>query len=362
MQLRKGKTKALLESSIQSALLAVEIYNKPRCPFRVESYITNMIMAWTRLLHAYFNHKTGDKYYYRDKGAYKLIDGEKKAWELKTCITKYNKLQEPIKSNLEFFIKLRNKIEHRTIDRDEIGIMIFGECQSMLYNYENEIIKLFGEEYALNESLAFALQFSTLRTTKQKEANKKLLSNEVKELKEFIETYRTGLKEEVFNTQEFSLKLVQIPKICNTNRNAIAVEFVKWNSLSEEDKRNYETLTALIKDKVIKTEVINPGKLKPGKVVLEVNKHIITKINQRDHKCILAIFGIRPYNEFEKNRDPFETNTTYCHYDEAHDDYLYQESWVQFLIHNISLNKLTQDIWKESFNSRIRLDVKDYEV
>jgi hypothetical protein len=38
MKLRKGKTKNILESSIDSALLAVEIYNKPsvitktKCP------------------------------------------------------------------------------------------------------------------------------------------------------------------------------------------------------------------------------------------------------------------------------------------------------------------------------------------
>ncbi|MGV8878502.1 MAG: DUF3644 domain-containing protein [Sphingobacteriaceae bacterium] len=62
--IRRGKTKTLIESSIVCALLAVEIYNKPRIPFRVESFITNMIMAWTRLLHAYFNHTIGDKYYY----------------------------------------------------------------------------------------------------------------------------------------------------------------------------------------------------------------------------------------------------------------------------------------------------------
>lgn len=362
MQLRKGKTKILLESSIQSALLAVEIYNKPRCPFRVETYITNMIIAWTRLFHAFFNHEIGDKYYYKEKSVYKLIDGERKAWELKTCIVKYARLLEPVKLNLEFFIGLRNKIEHRNIDRDEIGIMIFGECQSLLYNYENELIKLFGADYALNESLAYALQFSTLRTNKQIEANKKLLSNEVKGLKKFIEDYRSDLKEEVFNSQEFSVKLVQIPKITNTNRNDIAVEFVNWNSLSDEDKKNYEKVTALIKDKVIKTEVINPGKLKPGKVIQEVNKHIASKINQRDHKCILAIFGIRPYNEFEKDHDPFETNTKYCHYDEAHGDYLYQEAWVHFLINNISLGKLYQGLWRSKFNLKQKIDIKNYEM
>ena len=61
MTLRKGKTKSLLESSIDCALLAVEIYNKPRALFRVENFITNMIMAWTRLLHAHFNQTIGER-------------------------------------------------------------------------------------------------------------------------------------------------------------------------------------------------------------------------------------------------------------------------------------------------------------
>lgn len=148
MQLRKGKTKTLLESSIDCALLSVEIYNKPRAPFRVESFITHMIMSWTRLLQAHFNHTIGETYFYKEpNGRYKKIDGEKKAWELKTCIQKYGQLSEAVKYNLDFFIKLRNKIEHRTISKDEIGLMIFGECQSLLYNYENELIKLFGSEY-----------------------------------------------------------------------------------------------------------------------------------------------------------------------------------------------------------------------
>lgn len=123
--LRKGKTKSLLESSIDCALLAVEIYNKPRAPFRVESFITHMIMAWTRLFQAHFNFTIGETYFYKgNNGRYKIIDGEKKAWELKTCIKEYGQLSNPVKTNLEFFIKLRNKIEHRTIDKDEVGLTI----------------------------------------------------------------------------------------------------------------------------------------------------------------------------------------------------------------------------------------------
>lgn len=122
MQLRQGKTKATLHSSIDSALLAVEIYNKPRTAFRSEAYITLMIMAWTRLFHAYFNHK-GVRYFEKDKqGRFLRIDdegrnvtigGEFRTWGLRDCIKNFKELDLAVKDNLRFFIGLRNKIEHR---------------------------------------------------------------------------------------------------------------------------------------------------------------------------------------------------------------------------------------------------------
>lgn len=363
MQLRKGKTKTLLESSIDCALLSVEIYNKPRAPFRVESFITHMIMSWTRLLQAHFNHTIGETFFYKEtNGRFKLVEGEKKAWELRTCVHKYGLLSEAVKTNLEFFIKLRNKIEHRTISKDEIGLMIFGECQSLLYNYENELIKLFGSEYAINESLAYSLQFSRLRTAKQVEANKQLLSTEVKEIKDFIEKFRLNIKENIFNTQEFSVKLIQLPKIANTNRNDLAIEFVNWNSLSEDDKVNYEKITALIKDKVQKTEVINPAKIKPGAVVKFVNESYQNNFNHFDHKCLQYIFSVKPTKEDGNNIDPFETNTKYCHYDEAHNDYLFQEDWSKFILGNITSGILTREIWKTNFDNKTKLLISDFEI
>src|SRR3990167_702899 len=165
MSLRKGKTKSILESAVEAALLSVEIYNKPRSIFRAESYITLMILAWTRLFHAYFNNTIGDKYFYKKRKGYRYerIDGERKAWDLSTCINKYGELNEPVIKNLEFFVKLRNKIEHRHINKREVDTLIFGECQALLYNFENTMIKLFGPDYAINEALVYSLQFSHLR-------------------------------------------------------------------------------------------------------------------------------------------------------------------------------------------------------
>lgn len=353
MGLRQGKTKQLLESAIDCALLAVEIYNKPRTPFRIENYITNMIMAWTKVFHAHFQNTIGEKYFYKQKGStrYILVDGERKAWELTTCIKKVSTLTPSVKANLEFFIKLRNKIEHRHINKDEIGTIIFGECQSFLNNFEALIIECFGEEYALNESLAFALQFSTLRTSQQRKASKTLLAKEVKELMDFISKYRESLDDTTFNSQEFSIKLISVPKISNTSRNDLAVEFVNWNTVKDADKDKYSKLLAIIKEKHVIKEVINPGRLKPGEVVSKVCAETpIDKFNHFDHQCLCSIFSIRPYKK-EKEADPFNTNSAYCHYDEAHDDYLYQEAWAKYIINLINNKGWTKDKWKEKYDN-----------
>ena len=207
MKLRQGKTKSILQSSINSALLAVEIYNKPRSTFRSECYITLMNMAWMRLFHAYFNLKKGNKYYYKKAGKWEIVDGERKAWELGTCITKHGQISPSVVANLNFFVGLRNKIEHRHVDEKEVDTLIFGECQALLYNYENTLISWFGEKYSLNENLAYSLQFSRMRVREQKRANKALISQELKDVKKYIEDYRSSLHDSIFDSQEYSRPL-----------------------------------------------------------------------------------------------------------------------------------------------------------
>lgn len=361
MKLRKGKTKTILESSIDSALLGVEVYNKPRTTFRTEAYITLMVMAWTRLFHAYFQHERGDIYYYKvkDSNRYVYVDGEKKAWELARCIKEYKKLPDAVSKNIEFFIKLRNRIEHRNIEKTEVDTLIFGECQAFLYNYENELVKIFGQDYSLNESLAYSLQFSLMRTEEQKKANKGVLSKEMKEIKGFIEAYRISLKDDVFQSQEYAIKLIQIPKVSNTNRGDLAVEFVNWNQLDENDQKAYEKVTAIIKDKVVRVEAANVGKLKPSIVVNKVNERVNHPINNYTHRCLYTIFGIRPSVNSE---DPFDTNTKYCHYNEVHNDYLYQESWVEFIVCLLNNNKLSLAEIKRNFDKDNNLNIEEYEA
>jgi uncharacterized protein DUF3644 len=363
--LRKGKAKSILESSIDSALLAIEIYNKPRTAFRSEGYITMMVIAWTKLFHAYFQATIGNKYYYKEStGRYKKKNGEKLAWELTTCINQYDKLNdtdnlpEPVVKNIKFFIAIRNKIEHRHINKKEVDVSIFGECQSFLFNYESLLIKLFGEDHALHESLVFALQLSHIRQGSQIKANKSALAKDVQDIKKFIDDYRTSLSEEVFHAPEFSIKLMAIPKVSNTNRGDVAIEFIPLSQLAEEDRKMCESIGALIKDKRVTVEGRNIGKFRPGAVCTNVNE----KLGSNDfkvhiHTWLTRIFKIRPKAGAE---DPFDTNTKYCHYDEAHNDYLYNEDWVDFIVNFFAENKMTVDQLRETNSKDEALLIKDY--
>jgi hypothetical protein len=360
MSLRKGKTKSTLESSVDSALLAVEVYNKPRAAFRTEAYITLMIVAWTRLLHAYFNKNIGDKYFYKIKGSnrYDVVDGERKAWELKKCISKYGKFNDSEIANLELFIKLRNKIEHRHIEKREMDVLLFGECQSLLFNYEKHLIENFGSEYAISESLVYSLQFSALRKDEQIKANRKALSADYAEIKRFIETYRSSLSEEIFNAQEYSIKLIQIPKIANTNRNDLAIEYVRWDSLNADDRENYQKLDAIVKDKVVKQPVINMGGMKPTKVLEFVKKEAGVDITHFDHKCLLEIFKVRP--DPTEDLDPFSTIPDYCMFDELHNDYVYFQAWGECIVNILNANKMNRHTWKQAQKHKRRYIIADY--
>jgi hypothetical protein len=358
MDLRKGKTKNILTSSMDSALLAVEIFNKPRTAFRVEAYITLMVIGWTKLFHAYFNKTIGNTYYYKEKnGRFSTFDGERKAWELKTCIDKYPNLSDAVRANLCFFIRLRNKIAHRYVEKRELDILLFGECQALLNNYENTLMSLFGNQYTINESLAFSLQFSIMRDSSQIKAGKKALSSEYKDIKSFIEKYRTSLPDETFQSQEFSIKLIQIPKIANTNKNDIAIDFVKWSEIDDVDKLNYEKITAIIKDKIIYKEAVNPGKLKPG-IIIDKIKNTGLSFNNFQHRCFYTVFSVRP--QTNNSDDPFDTNEQYCHYDDAHRDYLYQEIWADFIINCLSHNLISMEDIKNNYDNNKKLKIEEY--
>jgi hypothetical protein len=208
-----------------------------------------MCIAWTALFHAIF-FKRNKKPFYRKKSHrrhFEMLEGDKKAWELSHCLVEFWGTEHPaVRANLEFFVKLRNKIEHRSMPG--LDIDIFGECQALLFNFEDLLTSEFGSKYAINESLSLALQFSCHRNDNQQLAIRKLHKGLAKDIKAYIDAFRTSLSIEQLQDMQFSYKVFLFPKPANHERSAdLAVEFIKYDANNPDEMARINRAVALIK-------------------------------------------------------------------------------------------------------------------
>ena len=327
------RVRELVTKSRDAALLAVDIYNKPATKFRSYSFIVMMNIAWTSLFHAIFE-KQGIKYFYRkkDSNRYIYIDGERKAWDLSKCIKEYFKDRNPpARENLNFFIGLRNQIEHRFLPA--LDLEIYGECQALLLNYESLLAKEFGQEFSLSESLAIPLQLLSTNPEWRNKVLKEVQSKHYKTVKEYIDAFRDSLDENVWNSSEYSFRVFLIPKIGNRQTSSdIAVEFIPYDPDKPEEMEKYKKMVAFIKEKQV--PVVNPGKLKPGDVSQRIRAVLGINFHPSSHhaKC-WKYYKVRPKSNSEH---PERTEIKYCQYDAVHKDYVYTEEWVEFLISELS--------------------------
>jgi Protein of unknown function (DUF3644) len=324
--------KALLQKARDSALLAVETYNRPTASFRSGAYIVLMIIAWTSLFHAIYLRRKTKPYYRKSKSRrYEKIEGDYKRWELGECLQQYYKDQNPpVRKNLEFCIKLRNKIEHRSFP--QLDTEIFGEAQAMLMNFESLLCNEFGDRYALRAGLSFALQFSRSVPKPPEGLEVRSEQRRYKTVKSFIDQFRSSLSTEIQSDLSYSFKVFLVPKIGNhAAKDTVAIEWIKYDPNKPEEMKEYEKVVALIKPKEVL--VINKGFLKPGQVAKKVAAAIGKPFSTNLHASCWRHFNVRPP---KGSSDPKACDTRFCVYDEAHRDYLYTEDWVKHLVNALS--------------------------
>ncbi len=247
----------------ESALLAVETYNRPGTSFRSGGFIVLMCIAWTALFHAIFFKRRLQPFYRKESNRrhFKMVDGDRKAWELSTCVEKYwGGDNPPERRNIEFFIGMRNKIEHRSMPALDMGI--FGECQALLFNLEDLIVSEFGNRFALNESLSLALQFSCTRSEFQDRSMRKLHRSLTKNIAAYVDAFRSGLGTDTLSDPRFSYKVFLIPQPANHKGSAdVAVEFVKFDPSKPDEMEKYDRIVSLIKPSAAAGAGISQGTL-----------------------------------------------------------------------------------------------------
>ena len=211
-----------------AAIAAVDAYNRPAPRFRSTQYLVIITIAWTALFHATF-YKRGRRPRYRRKTSrsgrairYVKIEGEPKHWDLAECLKQYYSDQHPpARTNLDFLIGLRNKIEHRHLP--ELDASLYRECQAALLNLEELLTVELGAKYALQEQPAVSLQFTQLVPVEKRRAAKVLARGAAKSVTDYVEKFRGHLPSTVLNSMKNSFYVFLVPRVAGCGSRGSAV-------------------------------------------------------------------------------------------------------------------------------------------
>jgi hypothetical protein len=334
----------MVAASREEALMAIELYNRPRGHRSLEAYLVHMHIAWLYLLHAEFE-RDGTCYYYRDHKnhrRYLKVDGERKAWELSRCVSERWDSGHPVRQNLQLTIRLRNRIEHRYAEG--LAVAAIGFLQSLLLNFEDEVVGQFGDgsSIAPEASLPISLNLFSRAGVARLAAEQFSLP---RRLRDFFVEYRSALSSDVVEDRRFELRLDLVQKRAPKSEADLAVTFVNEQDLLPDELAAYQTLEktgrVVIREK--ERPVANLGRLRPKAVCAAVEERIPYRFG---HSCEFPLvwkkLAVRPPTS-SRGKARKKTDERYCAYDEAHDDYVYTKAFVDLICEKCSTPEGFQD-------------------
>ena len=332
----RAKWLRIVEASKGEAILAVRLYNEPTLPRALEGFVVHMHLAWLYLLQAELI-KNGVEFRYRDpryKSRYLKVSGEYQTWDLAYTVKNKWPVLNAVRANLEFFIKFRNRIEHRHTGSDEaLFAAIGGQSHSLLLNYEEELTSFFGATHTLANQLRFPVFIGTF-TESAEDALIRLQDALPVDLKTFLADYDADVSEELLVDPHYRLRLRVLLETASSTGD-MALQFSRFDDLSPEQQATMEELGKT--GKVIVRQQVRPvqnrAMFKPSQVTQLVQEAIPFDFNPYDFTLGWKIGEYRPRNGAP---DPKITRADFCIYDEPHRDYLYTQTYVDYLIDKCS--------------------------
>lgn len=325
----------MVDSARDEATLAVRLYNDPHAKRSFEGFVIHMHVAWLYLLHARFARDGVDtRYRMKDHPARILrVDGEAKRWELTRCAEeRWEDPVHPVRRNLEFFVGLRNRIEHRHSHGDHNLIhAVSGHSQALLLNFEEELTSCFGHERSMAATIRFPVFIGTF-TAEGEEALRRLNTALPTDLQHFLAEYHDGLTE---NDSRFQLRMRVVLEQAKDSPDALSIQFTRWDDLTDAEKAVVARLgrrgQTIIREQ--KRSVVGHGLLRPTQAEQMVASAVPFVFNSRHFLDSWRRKGIRPS---KGSPHPERTDERYCLYNELSGNYGYTGAWVKWLIKHCS--------------------------
>lgn len=308
--------------------LAVDLYNRTGTERRLEAFVVQMTLGWLKALQARWERDNLDVYERDDRG--RRIRGQYGDFltiSLGKMLRKEFKPRDPVRKNIEFFIGLRNRIEHR-YDADT-ALLVSGKTEALMLNYERYLTNTFGDDEGLAQELRFPIFLSSITgeaVTAIKEVRKRVPMS----VKTYIDEFDADLDDVITGDGRYEFRVTLIPQMGPKTDADAAINWVRLDDLSPEQREEVERLEAIVRDRHV--PVTDVGYL-PGEVAAEVSRRLGIKFTIADHTTCWKHFGARPPRG---DAHPERTNPDFSIYSKAFRRYTFTSAWIDKLERELS--------------------------
>jgi hypothetical protein len=319
-----------LQASKAEARLAVDLHNRSGENRRLEAFIVHMSMAWLKLLQACYDQDEREKDLYlrgTNGRRQRTAEGDWLMKPLQRLLSEAYSDTDPTRRNVEFFLGLRHKIEHRH-DRD-VAILVAGKAQAIVLNYERELVRMFGVGEGLSDELRFPIFLSTI-TDDAVESLKTVRARTSRAIVDYIQDFDAALEPGIASSDAYDFRVVLIPQLGPKSEADVAMTFVRLDELEPDQRAGVENAMTIIREKQV--PVSNLGALKPGQVATEVQQQLELRFSTSDHTRCWQHYGVRPAQGAEH---PERTKSEFCRWDEAFEQYTYTKTWIAYLVRRL---------------------------
>ena len=289
----------------EAMILAVQSFNSPSLRFKTEQFAVQANIAWTYLLHEYYERK-----------GVQIVANDGRSLLLSQMIKRDDcPLKNGVCNNIRDLNDIRDTVEHKLLGRSDVKF--FSLFQATCLNFDQAICELFGEKLSLQSDLSLALQFAKLDFTQISDLQKYDVPDHISALDAELDG---RLSEDEKSDLEYRFRVVYLLE--STSKSKAHFEFVRPGS--DEGKQIHN----ILEKRVIADDDYPYKPSLAAKKIAEKSGKKFSSHNQAWRR-----YKVRP-NSTAKQKH--QTNKDFCIFHKSHGDYTYNEAWIDFVVEKIA--------------------------
>nr|WP_217924611.1 DUF3644 domain-containing protein [Miltoncostaea oceani] len=289
-----------------------------------------MSLAWLKMLQAHFDEQGRERELYKrdsKKRRQRTEDGDWKMRSLSALLAETYTESNPIRRNVEFFLGLRHKVEHRY--DGEVAALVAGKAQAIVLNYERELVRMFGASEGLAQELRFPVFLGSI-TDDAVEVLKGVRARTPRSVLDYIQDFDASLEPDVASDSAYEFRVVLVPQTGPKTEADVAMSFVRLDALDDEQREQVERAFTIIREKTI--PVHNDNVLLPKDVAARVVERLSLRFTVTDHTKCWQHYGVRPP---EGSNHPERTKSDFCRWDKTFRRHVYTVAWAEYLVRRL---------------------------